>query len=237
MLRRCDGNGSVSGIRGGSYVPTKNAVSCGTGWMGTPILSAEILAHISPDRRARVLYELAWRLDMAFTPIPNSLAALFLDGAEPKSMSGLSKDEHLSIAAILLRTARESGDQGRFDQLVQLIERYAEAGDDFAGAVSYQKCLWYRDRLDFFNLSKELQQLAGADPIWLLRRAGLHCELAEYDKADVIIAAALSDLRNRQQRDRNSLWVLSRRAWGAIFRSRRGHGAPLHEGRHKIQQI
>jgi hypothetical protein len=183
----------------------------------TPMPSAEIMAHISQDRRARVLYELTWRFDTAFWPIPQSLFDLFSEIAEPKDGSGLSKDEHLAVAIILLRTARENGDQQRFDQLAQLVEKYSEPGTDFRAALSYQKSLWSRDRLDFLNLSKELQQVAGLDPIWSLRRAGLHCELGEYSKANDFIMAALNDLRARQQRDRNSLWVLSRRAWAQFL--------------------
>jgi SIR2-like domain len=196
----------------------------------SPMPSPEILAHIDARRRPRILYELASRFDIAFWQIPDSLFALFQDIATPASDSGLSRNEHLTVATILLRTARENGARDSFDQLVQLIEQYSEIGSDFRAAVSYQKCLWSRDRLDFVNLSKQLQQLAGPDPIWGLRRAGLHCELSEYDKANELVAATLSDLRERQQRDRKSLWVLSRRAWAHFLdraadmgmRSRRG---------------
>ncbi len=193
----------------------RDALRYGTDISPTP--SPEILAHINVRRRPRILYELAWRFDTAFWPIPDSLFALFQEIAAPTQDSGLSKSEHLAVATILLRTARENGERERFDQLVQLIEQHSEAGSDFRAAVSYQNCLWSRDRLDFVNLSKELQQLAGPDPIWGLRRAGLHCELAEYDKANQLIAATLNDLRERQQRDRRSLWVLSRRAWAQFL--------------------
>jgi SIR2-like domain len=183
----------------------------------SPMPSPEILAHIDARRRSRILYELAWRFDIAFWPIPDWLFTLFQEITTPSPDSGLSKNEHLTVATIVLRAARENGARDRFDQLVELIEQHSEIGSDFRAAASYQKCLWSRDRLDFVNLSKELQQLAGPDPIWGLRRAGLHCELAEYDKANELVAATLSDLRERQQRDRKSLWILSRRAWAQFL--------------------
>ena len=194
----------------------------------SPMPSEDILAHIDQSRRPRVLYELAWRFDTAFWPIPESLATLFMAVTEPKPGSGLSKDEHLAVAAIMLRTACENGDKQCFDRLVELIERHSELGTDLRAIASYQKCLWARDRLDFLNLSKELSQVIGLDPIWSLRRAGLHCELGEYEEADTLIAAALTDLRARQLRDRNSLWVLSRRAWALFLNLGGGHGrSPL----------
>jgi hypothetical protein len=183
----------------------------------SPIPSVEILEHIDPKRRSRVLYELAWRFDTSFWPIPEQLFAIFQGIATPAPDSALSKNEHLEVATILLRTSRECGDRGRFDLLAQLIENNSEPRTDFRAAVSYQKCLWARDRLDFLTLSKELQQLVGPDPAWRLRRAGLHCEIGEYEKADALIAATLNDLRERQQRDRKSLWVLSRRAWAQFM--------------------
>lgn len=196
------------------------------------ILSAELLEHIDPKRRSRVLYELAWRFDTGFWPIHEQLFAIFQAIATPTPDSGLSKNEHLEVATILLRTSREYGDRSRFDQIAQLIENNSGPGTDFRAAVSYQKCLWARDRLDFLTLSKALQQLAGPDPAWGLRRAGLHCEIGEYEKADALIAATLNDLRERQQRDRKSLWVLSRRAW-AQFMDRAADSGPRLRARSK----
>jgi hypothetical protein len=73
----------------------------------SPIPSVEILEHIDPKRRARVLYELAWRFDTGFWPIPEQLFSIFQGIAAPAPDSGLSKNEHLEVATILLRTSRE----------------------------------------------------------------------------------------------------------------------------------
>jgi len=198
----------------------------------SPMPSSEILGHIDPRRRPRILYELAWRFDTAFWPIPDFLFGLFHEVAAPTPDSGLSTNEHLDIATIVLRTARENGDRDQFDQLIRLIEQHSETGSDYRAAVAYQKCLWSRDRLDFLNLSKELQQLDGTDPVWGLRRAGLHCELAEYDKADSVIAATLNELRKRQQLDRKSLWLLSRRAWAQFLDRAADMGTRIGRGGH-----
>ncbi|QXX74608.1 SIR2 family protein [Methylovirgula sp. HY1] len=183
----------------------------------TPMPSREILARLNTQRQHRILYELAWRFEVSFWSIPTFLFELFHAVATPMPNSGLSSHEHLTIATILLRTARESGNQEKFNQISQMIEQHSEVASDFRAAVTYQKCLWHRDHLDFANLSNELQQLSGSDPIWGLRRAGLHCELIEYDKANDLIVATLNDLRKRQRQDRKSLWVLSRRAWAQFL--------------------
>ena len=55
----------------------------------------------------------------------------------------------------------------------------------------------------------------------------MHCELAEYERAKEQIATALNDLRERQRRDRKSLWILSRRAWAQFLDRAAEMGTPI----------
>lgn len=179
----------------------------------SPLPSEEILEHIPPKRRARILYELTWRFDIGFWQMPSDLIALLDNLAIHDANSGLSRDEHLYIATVLLRTAREKQDDRRFDELMGLIEQTLDAHTDFQAAAAYEHCIKLRDRLDFTNLAKNISSVSGQDPVWSLRRASLHCDLGDYDEAARIISDAFTDLRGRQQRDRNSIWILSRCAW------------------------
>jgi hypothetical protein len=182
-----------------------------------PMPSSEILANLTVERGARILYELIWRFDTSFWPIPDELRALVQDAVVSSPRSGLTLSERLYAAVVLLRATRENNDASNFNILAKLIEEQSDGDADILAEVAYQKCLWSRDKLDFVSLSKELQQLGGLDPVWGLRRAGLYCELGEFAKAESLVTASLNELRQRQQRDRRSLWILSRRAWAQFL--------------------
>jgi hypothetical protein len=167
------------------------------------------LSQFKPTRRAEILYEIAWRYAVSYWPIDDQLAALLATVADPFQSCGLSINQQLEITAILMRTARRSGDNAAFLNWLGLLEKYSEAETDFHAEAAYQRCLVARDRLDYSSV----RTIGGQDPVWRLRRASLHCELGEFAEASSFISEASLDIDKRQRRDRNSLWVRSRRAW------------------------
>jgi SIR2-like domain len=171
------------------------------------------LSQCQPSRRAEILYEIAWRHAVSYWPIDDQLAALLATVADPSQPCGLSINQQLEIVAILMRTARRSGDNAAFLSWVGVFEKYSEPETDFRAEIAYQRCLVARDRLDYSSLSTEMRIIGGQDPVWRLRRASLHCELGEFAEASSLISEASFDIDKRQRRDRNSLWVRSRRAW------------------------
>jgi hypothetical protein len=176
-------------------------------------LRRDVIDEIPPTERPRVLYELAWRFEKSFWPIPPFLLEVFAEICQLPIPSGLTLTEHLDLALVVLRAAREANDSDRFDKIAEFLGSKADPRSDIPAAVSYQRCLWLRDRLQYVELAKNVGAIEGPDPIWKLRRASIHCELGEAPIAKKLIVEALAELRLRQQRDRRSLWILSRRAW------------------------
>src|SRR5581483_3857026 len=197
--------------------PSSKRDSLRTATSVVPMPLAEVLDHLPEKRRPRILYELAWRFEVSFWPVPDFLVTPLQGIAAPTANSGLSGEEHLEVAVLLLRNAREHSDQSRFDSLLSIIKDVSDPGSDARATAIYQQCLWARDHLDFARLASLLPELTGNDPIWGLRRAALHCDLGEYEDADALVIRTLDDLRSRQQLDRRSLWVLSRRAWAQFL--------------------
>ena len=182
-----------------------------------PMPTTQVLEHVKPERRPRVLFELAWRFEKAFWPIPPFLLDPMQEAASPRSNSGLALNEHLHLAIAVLRSAREHNDHKRFDAVAGIILSNTDDGSDYRAALAYQNCLWLKDRLEYANLLKELASVAGTDPIWKMRQASLFCDLGEFEKAEALVTESLNELRERQYRDRSSLWVLSRRAWAEFL--------------------
>lgn len=191
-----------------------------------PWLLGAALDALEPERRATILYELAWRHRTAFWPIDDGLVERFAEAADPARPCGLAKRQQLEIAALLLEAARRSGDDDALGRWAGILEVHARPGSDLRADAAYQRLLRARDGLDFAEVSQKAPTLQGQDPVWRLRRAALHCECGEFAEAERLIAEALADLRERQRNDRASLWVRSRRAWAqwlalAVQRSRR----------------
>ncbi|PZA09370.1 hypothetical protein DNX69_25045 [Rhodopseudomonas palustris] len=190
------------------------------------LISKDALNLITPEQRNRALFELAWRFDKAYWPIPDFLFDAFFriieqeciaDPTKPKDALPLSLSEYLDLAAITLRAARHSSNLSAFNKIADVIGRYSDIGTDHRAELAYQKCLNLRDNLQYADLLQEVASIQGPDPIWSLRQANIRCELSDFAGGKKLILAALTELRSRQQRDRNSLWLLSRRAWAEFL--------------------
>jgi hypothetical protein len=171
-----------------------------------------VLKVFSPERRSEILYEIAWRHSVAHWPIESQLAAQLSEIADRAEPMGLQRQEQLDVAVTLLRTARRNQDKSSFSRWESVIENNAINGDHKA-AIAYQRCLYALDALDYPTLSREQGKVAGADPIWRIRRASLLAELGRFSQAAGLVNEAVSELDVRQRQDRKSLWVRSRRAW------------------------
>ena len=177
------------------------------------------LEHIDASERGSVIYEIAWRFDIAFWPLLPWLREIFAQAVNDGKVIGLDRQHRLHLGSILLRTAREEGEENSFQQWITFLEAEANGDQDVIAAIRYEQCLWARDHLDYPKLINLVEGVRGQDPAWHIRRAALYCDLGDYEVAADIIREALRDVRNRRARDRKSLWVLSRLAW-AMFLAR-----------------
>jgi hypothetical protein len=183
------------------------------------------LSRLSETLRVAFLYELVWRLETALLPIPNwvrdPLAAMLeTDGID------LTRSQRLEVAISLLRNARSMHDAFALKRWSEFALKIANSDEDEITAVQYENALWARDFLDTPTLASLLPKLKGRDPVWLLRRAGLLCEIGDFQSAWNDSLAALREIRGRQARDRNSLWIRSRAAWAMFLARSVRMGAP-----------
>ena len=177
-------------------------------------LRQESLDVLTAQRRAEVLYELTWRHITAHWPVDASLARFLASLLEaPPPTFQLSAQ--FEIAQILLRTARQGGDEAGFARWAYFLESNGAMKPEIAAEVAYQRCLLACDKLDHDSVGRELPKITGSDPIWLIRRASLLAEVGDVSLASKLIAESHNELSRLQRRDRRSLWIRSRRAWSA----------------------
>ncbi len=174
-----------------------------------------VLDRLEGIERGKIIYEIAWRFETAFWPLPTWLVDVFARAIDGGKIEGLDQQQHFFLLLVLLKNARENHDQPTFDQRLTALSAVDDR--DAQAATKYEQCLWARDHLDFSKLAQLVDSVQGKDPAWKIRRAALRCELGDMDGAEGDIGDALSEIRDRQSRDRNSIWVISRLAWAMLL--------------------
>src|SRR5581483_5635715 len=177
-----------------------------------------VFDQLAPKDRGRFLFESAWRLDTFFIPLETSFQLMFRTAVSDDQCW----DDPVArefVALLLLRTAREERNQSGFVEWVDYFKCHAPSDREMAAQVSYQRCLWARDELNFGELRKLLTDLDGSDPFWKFRRGALLCDLGDMKGARETAHIGLREIRVNFYRDRDSLWTISRLAW-AQFLSR-----------------
>jgi len=169
------------------------------------------LAAMSPADRAKLCYETAWRLDMALLPVGTWETEL-AEAVEDASSWGDAKQRNFVIT-LLLRNAREDRNATSFEKWATELERQTTSDPEVLSWLTYERCLWDRDVLDFKELEKRTPTLNGTDPLWGLRRAALYSYLGNFNAARADVERVISQTRSLFLRNRNSIWALSRFAW------------------------
>ncbi|MGA7622026.1 MAG: SIR2 family protein [Candidatus Acidiferrales bacterium] len=108
----------------------------------------QVREHLSSPDESTALYEMNWRLDAAFLPMSEWFRGLLGDRIENAS-SGLTHQQRLGIAVILLRTAREERNRSSFDRWIAFTKESASSDPDAVAWVAYEQNLWARDSLDY----------------------------------------------------------------------------------------
>ena len=127
------------------------------------------------------------------------------DGSVPLSAA------QVECALLILSTYRDAGKTERFADLETLIQR-AELPADQQSRLNHERALLARDLMRLDDLQNLLESVEGEDPMWKLRRAALACDLNMWDHARQQWLLAATDIRRREQADRQSIWVRSRLA-------------------------
>jgi len=173
------------------------------------------LKGLPPRDRARFAAELAWRLETGHAGAPPWFRAC-LESALADSDGELGPDERARLIRLLAYQAIEDRDFARLDELTAALDRLSET-DESAAWAAYFRALSARDRLDLAGVAAALPAVVGDDPVWMLRRAALHCVIDESKSAARLVRDALRDIARRRRRDRRSIWLLSREAWARFL--------------------
>lgn len=168
------------------------------------------LESLETSEKASFLTEFVWRCRTAFSrPSDGQMQSLeqFLRGEASVSLS----TAQVECGLLILSTHRDAGETERFAELETQIQR-AELTAEQQGRLNHERALLARDFMRLDDLQNLLESVEGEDPMWKLRRAALACELNMWAHARQQWLQAATDIRRREQADRQSIWGRSRRA-------------------------
>ncbi|MBC8726633.1 SIR2 family protein [Paraburkholderia sp. 31.1] len=190
--------------------------------LSMPYPNAKNLAALTPDNRARLLYEIAWRHRTALEYIRPWLVDALFEVARQEQPCAISERQQAEIALALLNNARwlspdNDEEQNVVDEHIQgltaILVKHAFYFPDGPAEVAYHRALTARDRLDYDELEAAIAQISGEDPVWKLRKAALLMDLGHESDAADLLAVAYGQLRENHRRDRQSIPVMSRLLW------------------------
>lgn len=193
-----------------------------TDQINNPWPSKNNISALDPKNRARVLYEIAWRNSVTYQIIPNWLIEQFYEVAFAEGDVGISRQQQMDIALILLKASRwldPEDDSGKvavkehIASLTSLIEKNADYLLDSTAEIAYHQALVARDELDYPKLEELSDKISGEDTIWKLRRAAILTEIGRFDESHKLLSVAYGELREKHRRDRHSIPIFSRFLW------------------------
>jgi len=168
------------------------------------------LNSLDAGEKTSFFAEFVWRCKVALccpTDIQIRCLEQFLEGDESIPLTS----SQVECALLLLSIYRDACNSASFVALEVRLQR-AQLKPDQRSCLSYEKALYARDLMRFEELNTLLEGIEGEDPMWRLRRAALACDLNMWGYVRQQWLQAAADIRRREQADRQSIWVRSRRA-------------------------
>lgn len=181
-----------------------------------PYPNVKNLAAMAPGSREKILYEIAWRHEATYEPVPTWIAHELLAVCDPDRPCAITKRQQMEVALVLLKNSRwmdEQESQSIALATTSILERNAKYWPDCANELAYHRGIIARDNFDYSGLENALSKLETDDPIWKLRKASLLAELGRFTDGKDLIAEAYRELLDQHRKDRNSIHVFSRLAW------------------------
>jgi hypothetical protein len=182
----------------------------------TELPPAVLLEKVDAALSARTIYEWCWRHRTALWPIHPTQIPQIRRFADPAAAVAMPMDERLLIASVLLEHGRRESDPELFTEMAAFIESNALSGSNALADLRYQQALAALEDLEFEKAEALSGEIVGEDPSWMSRRASILAATGQFGQAAGLVDAAVGDLRERERRDRSSVWVRSRLAW-ALF--------------------
>lgn len=206
----------------------------------SPYPSAENIAALAPNDRAKLLYEIAWQYSITFEYIFPWMVEEMMKVCNPDNpilnsdkSPVITKRQQMEIALVLLKNSHwlEAGAENEDDKsivqkhiqsLTQIFEKNGSYLPDYSAELTYQQALIARDAFDYAKLEELVDKISGVDSIWKLRKAALLEELGRLSEREELIKQAYGELREKYLRDKNSIPLLSKLMWAhSLFNSLR----------------
>lgn len=179
-----------------------------------PGVSPEALSQMTPDNRAKLLYEVIWLHDKTYEVVPFWLMQELLLICDPDKPCVLSKKQQLEIAAALLKNTRWIDDAASLASAASaILEKGAKYWPESLTELNYYHAIVARDAFDYSALEEYVKKMGSLDPVWALRKAALLAELCEFEASKSLVEDAYRELLVQHRHDRHSLSLLSRLAW------------------------
>lgn len=181
-----------------------------------PYPSVNNLAAMTANGRVKLLYEMAWRSEVTYQPLPPWVAQELLSICDPAKPCALTKQQQMEVALLLLKSSRwldEPEAQSIAQTTTAILVKNAKHWPESANELTYHHAIIARDRFDFPGIERAILKLDTSDPIWKLRKASLLAELGRFNEGKNLIEEAHRELLDQHRKDRNSIHVLSRLAW------------------------
>ncbi len=168
------------------------------------------LDSLEATEKASFLTEFVWRCRTAFCcPSDEQKQYLeqFIQGDEAVPLSA----SQVECALLILSTYRDAGNKASFADLETHIRKAVLTAEQ-QSRFNFERTLYARDLMRLDDLRTLLATIDGEDPMWKLRRAALACDMNMWEYARQQWLQASADISRREQADRQSIWVRSRRA-------------------------
>lgn len=152
---------------------------------------------------AALLYELAWRHSVTLEYIQPWLAEALFELATTTQPCAIGNRQKVEIALALLNNTRlhpfSSDDEpstidAQSAALLAIVDAHALYYPDAAAEGAYHRALVARDKLDYPELSRLVDSIAGEDPVWMLRKAAMLTELGRSGEVTELLSVAYGRL-------------------------------------------
>lgn len=184
--------------------------------ISNPYPSLANISAMSPDSRARLLYEICWRYGVTYeTPAPWLIKEL-LAVCDPATPCALTKTQQLEVALCLLKSTRWCDDsESRLieSSTIKILTNNTKHWVECENELAFHQALLARDRLDFHEFENIAEKISLRTPTWMLRKASLLAEIGRFEEGEKLIAEAYRELLGQYRNDRNSIYIFSRLAW------------------------
>ena len=171
------------------------------------------LSGLDATLRAKFLYELIWRHGTALWPISEEIAKQIKDLVESNGDVNLSTAKKIALRTAIVQASRYEQDWKAFDERIGLLE--GVAAPEAQVEACYQRCLKALSKFDYGFIADHEEEIEGDDPMWKLRRSRLLAEIGDKEESQRLVREAYEFVRTLRNRDRASVWLLSRELWAS----------------------